>query len=188
MQPKYQHLLFSILSTSLLLQGCAGFKANQLPTVATNELQTTNTVRTKAFTSWQVVPAMPSDKQKKQFNEALLSTNCCVLVDNLNDAELVVKGVSYEDDSSLSLVFAFITGYSLFTIPSWHTSNVKLTANVQRGDKRANVEAADSMTTVAWLPMLFALPFANPIDNEKYVTDNTYKALVLKIKNEGLLQ
>ncbi len=181
-------LITSLLATSALLQGCAGFKANKLPVVEANELHTAATSKTKVFSSWRVEPAQSPSQYKKRFDDALLGSGCCVLVDQAADAELQIDGVFHDHSDRLSLVFAFITGYTFFVVPSWHTVNVHLSAEARRDGKRFNYDVADSITMVMWLPMALAQPFANPVDGEREITDNTYQSLVLKMKNEGLLQ
>lgn len=187
MKTRHTLLISSLLAASTLLQGCAGFKANKLPAVADASLQTSNTSKTKVFSSWRVEPAHSPSVHKKRFDEALLGSNCCVLVDKAEDAELLIDGVFYDHNSPTTLLFGFITGATMFVVPSWHTINVHVSAEAKRGEQRFNYEVADSITMVMWLPMFLAQPFANPIDGEREVTENTYKSLVLKMKNDGLL-
>lgn len=188
MKTRHTLLISSLLAASTLLSGCAGFKANKLPAVTDATLQTGNTAKTKVFSSWRVEPAQSPSQYKKRFDDTLLSSNCCVLVDKAEDAELLIDGVFYEDNNPLMLLSGFITGATFFVVPSWHTINVHLSAEAKRGEQRFNYDMADSITMVMWLPMFLAQPFANPIDGEREVTDNTYKALVLKMKQDGLLQ
>lgn len=76
---------------------------------------------------------------------------------------------------------------SLYTIPSWATIKVHVTANAKKADKTYIYDVSDSMTMVQWLPMIFAFPFANPFSVGKEVDSNTYNALVLKMKADGIL-
>ena len=47
---------------------------------------------------------------------------------------------------------------------------------------------SDSATMVMWLPMLLAMPFSdNPMKVERDIYQNTYRTLVARMKNDGLL-
>ena len=85
-----------------------------------------------------------------------------------------------------AVIPAFITGLTLFVIPSWATSHVHIAADVKAKNSNNSYELRDSMVMVQWLPMIFAMPFTGtPIKIEKEVGENTYRSLILKMKNNG---
>lgn len=181
-----------------LLSGCAGFPANKLSPVSAQDLRSTSTTKTKVFSRWVADPATSTNEQasvaiaalnKKHFDDALKASECCTIVEGPNEADLVVDGTAYNDNSSAALIPAVITGLSLYTIPSWVTANVHISAVAKNGGTSRSYELKDGMTMVQWLPMLFVLPFAdNPFTAEKKITENLFNTLVVKIKSDGLLK
>lgn len=195
----YKKVLSSvIISASILMVGCAGFKENNLPQVKADDLHFASTKKTKVYSRWVVetksssaneqAKAMVAALHKKYFDDAIQSADCCLLVEGPADADVVVDGKMFDESNPAALIPAFITGLSLYTIPSWVTSKVHIAAAVKSKTASQSYELNDSMTMVQWLPMIVALPFkGSPIKAEKEVNENTYKNLVLKMKNDGLL-
>lgn len=190
--------LLATVAIATAISGCAGFKANTLPLVSAHDLQGTAPTKTKIFSRWQTesksslvndqVKAAAAAVAKKQFEDAIRATNCCVLVEGPTEADVVISGTAYAENNPAAMIPAFITGLSLFTIPSWVTAKVHIAAEVTKQDKSHSYELQDSMTMVQWLPLVLAMPFVdNPIKAGKQVDENTYKNLILKIKQDGLI-
>jgi hypothetical protein len=195
----YKNISLTALSGAvLILSGCAGFPANKLSPVSAQDLRSTSPTKTKVFSRWVGDPVTMTNEQarvmaaalnKKNFDEALKASDCCTVVEGPNEADLVVDGTVYNDNSSAALIPAVITGLSLYTIPSWVTANVHISAVAKNGSKSHSYDLQDGMTMVQWLPMLFVLPFAdNPFKAEKKITENLFNTLVVKIKTDGLLK
>jgi hypothetical protein len=190
-------LALAALSGAMLLSGCAGFRANQLGDANKLALKSSAPVKTKVFSRWHMAAGTKGDDSalnllaamgKKHFEDALRTADCCVLVESLNEADLVVDGTVYNDVDPMAWLPAVITGFSLYTIPSWVTDKVHVAATATKGDTRKTYELKDQMTLVQWLPMLVALPFTgNPFRNGAEMTDNLYQHLVLRIKQDGLM-
>jgi hypothetical protein len=190
-------LALAALSGAMLLSGCAGFRANQLGDANKLALKSSAPVKTKVFSRWHMAAGTKGDDSalnllaamgKKHFEDALRTADCCVLVESLNEADLVVDGTVYNDVDPMAWLPAVITGFSLYTIPSWVTDKVHVAATATKGDTRKTYELKDQMTLVQWLPMLVALPFTgNPFRNGAEMNDNLYQHLVLRIKQDGLM-
>jgi len=187
-----------LLTTAILTSGCAGFKANKLPEVSANDIQFTTSDRTKVFSRWSIettsssiseqAKVMGAAAHKKNFEDAIIHSDCCILVEGPTEADVIVEGKAYAENNSAALIPAFITGLSLYTIPSWVTSNIDISVEAKVGEVTQSYQLQDSVTLVQWLPMLLAFPFADhPINSEKEVGENTYNNLVLQMKNDGVL-
>lgn len=196
MYPKI--LTTAALTAMLMVSGCAAFKANQLPTVTAKDLGTPAETKTKVFSRWNVQSnssllneqgkAAVAAIQKKNFEMALNSSGCCVIVEGPTEADVVINGTSFAENNPAAMIPAFITGLSLYTIPSWVTAKIHLGAEVKKGETTRNYDVQDSMTMVQWLPMIFAMPFkGSALKTAKEVDENTHKSLVLKIKQDGLI-
>lgn len=190
--------LVSILGASVIASGCAGFKENNLTEVSKSDIQITQGEKVKVFSRWSLVnhSSLANDQvnaagaaiHKKNFENALAESNCCIIVEGPTEADVVVDGKAYNENNAAAVIPAFITGLSLFIIPSWVTGKVHITAEVTANKTSSNYDLKDSMTMVQWLPMVFVMPFkGSPIKAGQEVDANTYRTLVLKMKNEGYL-
>lgn len=187
----------SVLSASLISSGCAGFRENNLKEVSKSDIQISSDQKVKVFSRWQLVGDSSNEQMKaafaainkKNFETALAESNCCITVEGPTEADVVVDGKAYNDNTAAAVIPAFITGLTLFVIPSWVTSKVHIAADVKAKNSDNNYELKDSMVMVQWLPMIFALPFTgSPLKIEKEVGENTFRSLVLKMKTSGVLE
>lgn len=185
-------------ATLTLLSGCAAFKENNLPVVNDADLYPAANSKTKVFTRWSIdtdadlndtQKAMHAAASKERFEEIIKGSDCCTIVEGPTEADVVVTGRTYVEDHSDAMVGAFITGLSLYTIPSWLTVTPQITAEVTSGETKHTYSFQDSMTMVQWLPMIFALPFTgDPISEGQKMENNVYKNLLLNIQKDGLLK
>ena len=180
------------------LQGCAGFRANQLAAVSPDQLTVPNVAsKSKVFTTWRVEvagdPITDNAKVagaaagKKLFEDTLMASGCCVLVDTAADADLLVDGVTFNEHHRENIVPAFISSVSLYTIPSWETSRIRMGVKAMKAGAPHTYELEDAVTTVQWLPMVLAFPFANPYTAAEKVEKNTFETLIFRMKADGLL-
>lgn len=190
----------ALAASVALMSGCAGFTADRLSKVSEQDLRSTAPVKTKVYSSWTVLsPAgVPMGDQvgktgaeanKKRFETALKTSECCIVVDNARDADLVVEGNNHTEEHQGAAIGAFITGFSLFAIPSWATINLHITATAKTATLSRSYDLDDGMTMVMWLPMVLAMPFTgNPIKAGEAVEQNVFDTLVVKMKSDGLLK
>jgi hypothetical protein len=87
-----------------------------------------------------------------------------------------------------ALIFAFITGASFYTIPSWATDRFDVVAKVSGRDGASRAYTlADQTTLVQWLPMIFFLP-TNNFSAVPETRRNLYRSLLAQMQRDGLLQ
>ena len=88
-----------------------------------------------------------------------------------------------------AVIPAFITGLSLWTIPSWFTDRWYLTTKVRTADQKEysySLEDADIM--IQWLPMIVFTPFKFPAVVSQDVRNNLYRNLIVQMRKDGILQ
>lgn len=186
---------FAVAGMLVVLQGCAGFNANNIDKVSADQLRTTSAKKVKVFSRWDFktdssnaqLNAVKAASYKKRFEEVLAAADCCSVVEAPSEADLTVEGAGHDENNAAAMIPALITGFSLYTIPSWVTINFHVTANAQKGAVKRTYDVSDSMTMVQWLPMALAFPFANPFPMEKELADNAIRNLILKMKQDALL-
>lgn len=187
--------LIAVAGMLVVLQGCAGFSGNKIDKVGADQLRTASTKKVKVFSRWafktdssnEQINAANAAIYKKRFEEVLAAADCCSIVEGPTEADLIVDGAGHDENSKAAMIPALITGFSLYTIPSWVTINFHVTANAQKGTVKRTYDVSDSMTMVQWLPMALAFPFANPFPMEKELADNVIRNLILKMKRDALL-
>lgn len=169
-----------------LTSGCAAFKANDLPTLDSSSYAVQNQQPVKVFSTWQAREG--GNLHKTYFNAALRGAGCCEIVETAEQADLVVTGVSVDESNPGANLFAALSGFTFGVIPAWATLHVHLRVTATESEQQHKYDLADKATMVIWLPMLLAMPFTgNPLDVEQEVHHNTYRNLVARMKNDGLL-
>lgn len=194
----YRNILAAaITGAALLSSGCVALKANKLPQVSALDMKAAQQ-KTKVFSRWHIdtqsslvndqAKAMGAAVHKKYFDDAIQASLCCVLVEGPSEADVVLDGVAHDENNPAAMIPAFITGFSMFTIPSWATATVHITADAKRGEITKRYDLSDSVTMTTWLPLLLAMPFMDlPIPAGKQVDENTYRNLVFQLRADGLL-
>ncbi|HCS26200.1 MAG TPA: hypothetical protein DIW43_02030 [Spongiibacteraceae bacterium] len=183
---------------AIFLAGCAGFRGGNLPNLMDADLALTEKTKTRIFYENQFDTSMnisdkshkkALEKQKQQFFEQLSRSGCCELVETRDEADLIVNAKLALHSSNAAMIGAFITGYSLYTIPSWVTPKMTYEVDVVSSAGVAHsYRYQDQYTLVQWLPMLFVFPFANPLPMEKELQFNAYRNLLVDLKKSGLLK
>lgn len=184
-----------LVSVFLVTSGCASFKANNIPEVLDNDYKISKTEKVKVFSRWKfettssiINKDAAAAIHKSSFEKAVNESGCCDLVEGPTEASLIIDGTVVDHSNSAALIPAFITGLSLYTIPSWVTQTIDLRVNAEAGSQTKSYELNDSFTLVQWLPMLFAFPFTGgPAANGEQMNENTYKHLIVQLKNDKLL-
>jgi hypothetical protein len=91
-------------------------------------------------------------------------------------------------NAAAAAISGFITGFSFFTIPGFANDNYKLTATARTSSgKSRQYVLEDGVTTVFWLPMIVATPFAFPTQVIPKVQGNMYRNLIQNMENDGVL-
>lgn len=194
----FKYVLAAAVAGSVVLSsGCVAFRADKLPAVDFTSVAPAPT-KTKVFSRWRIetksslandqAKAMAAALHKKYFDDAVAASSCCVLVEGPEGADLVVDGVAHDENNPAVMIPAFITGFSMFIIPSWATATIHISADASRDGQVRQYDFTDSATMVQWLPMIFAMPFVdNPITAGRKLDENTYRNLVRQMRVDGLL-
>lgn len=176
----------TIAASILLTSGCAGFKASDLPTVSNASYSVQNEKPVKVFSTWQARAG--SNVPKGHFDSAIRSSGCCEIVDSAEQADVIVNGVVVVEGTPGAGILGMISGFTFGVIPAWATQDLSLRVTATESEQQHRYTLSDSATLVIWLPMLLVMPFRdNPLNIEQEVTQNTYRTLVARMKNDGLL-
>jgi hypothetical protein len=195
---KLIRILLSSAAVSLLAPSCASFSGNKLPPVAdtpaTNakKVSLTYTVKGSTGTTGGARIEAPTGTQAKVQDPMVNTFNKSARFTSVSqgkggavhvDADMLNHG-----NPAAAMASGFITGFSLFTIPGFATDHYKLTATARTssGQSRQYV-LEDSVTTVFWLPMIVATPFANPASVYPKVQENMYRNLLSNMERDGIL-
>jgi len=105
------------------------------------------------------------------------------------DIELNITLNNY---SNMNLLFAVLSGFSLFTIPTWSTSDYQFEVQVvDRNALKSEFILMDSSTVITWLPLILtfelAIPHAPGNAADKIVWQNGFRNILLAIKDKGFL-
>lgn len=180
-----------------LLSNCISFRDNKVAKVTPQEINISSKTKVKIFTSWKY-HASPNNQyqevvqqavHEKLLRETITASECCNIVSDEKDADIILNGSFYDKSNPAALVFAVITGLSLYTIPSWTTIDSTIATNLKKGTKTYEYKLNDSMVFAQWLPFAFAFPFRdNPIKEEEVMKKNLYNNLILKMKEDGVFK
>lgn len=187
-----------VLVTSLVSTGCASFKQNRLPEISGFGSAPAESIKPSATYSFAYTYKLTAEGQGTERDRATLSREFAQVLTESAQFSSVTEDASGGDvhiDAQLhnygnpaALIPAFITGFSLYTIPSWGTDHWRLTATViNSGGDPQSYTFEDSSTLVQWLPMIFATPFQFPGQVIPEVRRNIYKNLVKAMKDNGAL-
>lgn len=183
----------SILIALSLLTGCVIFKGNNLTKIEPKKISTTLNKKKKIYVRWEFdfLPMAHSnltyDARSYLFESVLDESNCCELVKKRSEADIIFEGKAYDQRNPARLVGFLISAATAYFIPSWHVAKIFVSADIRDGQKTHHYEVVDSMTTVIWLPLVIATPFAYDFDKtQKEILKNSYRAIILKMKNDSL--
>lgn len=178
-----------IAATAMLGSGCAVFKSDELPLVDAQSYTITNEQPVKVYSSWTAgAGGATAAAQRNYFEAALRSSGCCEIVTDSAQADVVVSGTDAFRMTPGAGIPAMISGFTFGVIPSWATAGANLRVGVTSAGNEHRYNVSDSATMVMWLPMILAMPFTeSPLTVDRSLNENTYKTLVLRMKNDGLL-
>ena len=193
-------VVVGILLTVLLCQhlaGCASFKKNQLNTVGVlPPLSSENKKQslTYTFTSWVDDGHLEREKNRErifedEFTNILNDSGYFSMLEPEDDSDIRIQAVLLVSYSgSLASVGTGLTFMTLGLLPSWTTVTYKATVKVTTGygiDYEYIIE--DRVTKVRWFAMIFVTASRKPSEVSSTVRRNIYKTLLLKMRNDGVL-
>ncbi|NKE70783.1 hypothetical protein [Candidatus Manganitrophus noduliformans] len=181
----------------LLFTGCASFSRNQLPNAANLlQLSENNSKPTASYSFSSGIDLFGKQEHQENVRKKLEDEFISVFRESGYFASLTPGGQAemnievrlVNSGTPAAMIPAMITGFSLYTIPSWATDHYTVTAKVTTQDGKEHIyELTDAMTTVQWLPMILVFPFQNMVNVSKQVRQNIWKNLILKMQKDGVL-
>lgn len=190
-------LLFSFLVASLFATSCATFPKNQLPKVSATPASGAKKVSlTYSLKSGHDLTGSRTEGTAQQngiYEKALVSAmeksgRFSSVKSGKGGAVHLDLDMLNHGNGGLAFVSGFISGFSLFTIPGGGSDNYTLTANARTSSGRSReYRLDDGVTTVFWLPLIFAAPFANPLQVMPQVQENMFANLVPALEKDGLI-
>ena len=188
-------LTLLILLTSIA--SCISVRSNKYSAIKPEELKVSSTKKSKIFIDWgfhssffsqtkqNVIDKLKSD-QKRILSDVIKDSDCCEIVDEKDEANIFINGAFHNETSNTGMVFAMITGFSLYTIPSWMNVKMRISAKVQNGKISKDYNLDDSILFAQWLPFIVVPIFAgNQTTVEAEVNKNLYKTLISQMKKDG---
>lgn len=182
---------------TMTMTGCASFKRHQLPEVGSLPSLQNGTTRPNAsyeFSSGievfgkQEHPEKIRAQLEREFLDVLNESGYFAVLTKGDNGEMRIKIRLVNSGNPAVILPGFITGFSLFTIPSWATDKFTASVKVTTSDsKEYAYELCDCMTTVMWLPMIVVAPFKNIITVPREVRKNIWKNLLLRMQQDGVL-
>jgi len=187
----------SLIVLIAILGGCAVFEGGKVPktTFETYDLQgiqqPTLSYKSLAKGGISSVEELPEAAQNLIEGELLEVLEESQYFSRLSSddetADIKIDVTMTNTGSSAAMIPAFITGLSLYTIPSWATDNFDVIATVEsKNGQKKEYTLSDSTTLVQWLPMIFVYPMKG-LDVIPEVRKNMYRNLLSKIKADGFL-
>lgn len=181
----------------LLFTGCASFQGNKLPLVGSFQPLPEGTKKPTATYSFSSGVDLFGKQEhtenvriilEREFIDVLRESGYFASLSPGNQGEIIIQARLVNSGTPAAMIPAFITGLSLYTIPSWATDNYDITAKVTAQDgKEHTYQLSDSMTSVQWLPMIVVAPFKNMFNVSKEVRRNIWKNLILNMQQDGIL-
>lgn len=185
-------LLFTLCA---VCSGCAVFKVGDLPQARLQSPSPNNSkltvsynlrARANVFSEADMHPKY-QEKLRKELGEALRKTGYFGRVSQTDkNADLKLSVLFMERGNPAAVVPAFITGFSMFTIPCWATSHQEITITAKNGDLSKTYRAEDSARMFIWLPMAVLFPFHN-FSTATDMQENMYYTLLEQFRRDGLL-
>jgi len=189
----------ALLSLMAVLFNCVGIKSGKYSAVKSEEFKVESGKKSKIFIDWGFRTKMdknpPSkfiDKaasdQKKVLVAVINESNCCEIVNEKKEADILVEGFFRNETSQAGLYAAFISGYTFTIIPCWTNSKMRIVAKVSKNKMVKDYDVNDSVFIAFWAPLIVATPFANPFKAEPEVNLNLYKNLIAQMKQDGFFE
>lgn len=182
------------ISTILALSGCAVFDGGKVPkttlaSVTGDSLKPTLAYSSKAMGGIGQANALPEAAQsiiEGELTAVLEDSGYFRRIAKKDEtADIRIDVTMTNSGNPAAMIPAFITGFSLYTIPSWATDHFYMTATVARNDGFSKeYKLHDTTTLVQWLPMIFVFPARN-FSIVPEVRKNMYRKLLADMREDG---
>ena len=190
--------ILTILTACSLFMGCASFTRNNLPNVGVLLPPAPDAEKPAATFEFSSEVDMMGKRSHPENARSMLEAELVEVLHESGYFATLDKGSDGKDLSvnvhlvnsgnPAALVPAMITGFSLYTIPSWVTDTFNIVCTIKAADgKEYEYTLEDSITSAQWLPMIFAFPFNMPNKVGVEVRKNIYRNLIMRMQEDGLL-
>ncbi len=189
--------MIKILAVVLIfaVSGCAVFDGGKVPKTTLSAYENNGNSKPTLSYSSVAMGGLSSTKELPDAGQSIIEGELLSVLESSNyfgriskrdeSADISIETVLTNSGNPAAMIPAFITGLSLYVIPSWATDNFDLVAKVERQDGlKKEYMLADSTTIVQWLPMMFAFP-ANNFSVIADVRKNMYKKVLADMKEDG---
>lgn len=189
---------FLVLGLFTIGVGCASFRVNELADMGS--LPPPSGTGRDAIVSYEFSadvemgqsrpqPELLRSQLEAEFLEVLLNSGYFYAIDHqIEDADFAMQINILNRGNPAAMLPAFVTGFSLFTIPSWAKDTFILTCQIHtREGVDYFYQLEDASILVQWLPMILAFPFNLPARVPVDIRKNMYRHLLLQMKDDGLL-
>ncbi|MHB8138282.1 MAG: hypothetical protein ACYDGO_07815 [Smithellaceae bacterium] len=195
---KRNALVFVIASLGLMLliiQGCASFPGNKLQQVSSfpplTEVEKQKTVSYALAAEidlfGKVNNPLSRSIAENELADVVRESGYFTAWGSGINGEVAINAKFVNSGNPAAMIPAFITGLTLYIVPSWATDTFTLTAKVKTQDgKEYSYELEDTSTLVQWLPMVF-VP-GSMIEVPLSVRKNIWKNLILKMRQDGVFK
>ncbi|EGU34617.1 hypothetical protein [Vibrio scophthalmi] len=185
-------LIFSLFA--LLLNGCAVFDGNEIPHTNLDYLKQDSFIPTLSYNvhaNTDLVTLSESSETvhgvvEGELLNVLESSQYFRRISRVDSTADIFMNITITNSGSpIAVIPAFITGATLYIIPSWATDTFEVQANViSNNGLNKTYKFKDSTILVQWLPMAIFYPFNN-FDTVPAVRKNIYRTLLKEMKNDG---
>ena len=189
--------MFKILTVALVLaiSGCAVYEGGQVPKTTLTAYQDNDQPKQNVSYSSVAMGGMSSPEEMPEAAQSIIEGELLSVLESSDyfgriskkdeSADISIDVTLTNSSNPAALIPAFITGFSLYTIPSWATDNFDLVAKVERKDGlKREYALTDSATLVQWLPMIFVFPTKN-FSVIPDVRKNMYKKVLADMREDG---
>lgn len=181
----------------LAISGCAVFEGGQVPKTTLSAYENTANSKPSLSYSSLAMGGLSSVKELPETTQSIIEGELLSVLESSGyfgriskkdeSADLSIDVTLTNSGNPAAMIPAFITGLSLYTIPSWARDNFNLVAKVERKDGlKKEYVLADSATLVQWLPMIFVFPAKN-FSVVPDIRKNMYKKVLADMKEDGFL-
>lgn len=195
---KQLYTIVLILALSYFAMGCAGFKKNMLPEIGPLPPLPAETVKPTVTYSYTSSVDMFTKNESLEFMRKKMAEEFATVLresgyfasvsEAVSGGEVHIQTHLLNSGNPAAIIPAFITGYSLFVIPSWATDKWTVTAKVTTSDNQEYSYTLDDANVIfSWLPAIILTPFMHPIEVTGEVRKNMYKNLITQMQRDGVL-
>lgn len=187
----------SIIFAFTIMNGCAFFSGGQVPQTKFKSAGSESLYKPKISYSFNAVRKKidteevdkisdkAKNKSKSLLHKALVESGYfSEVIEEQADSDIFLDVTITDSYNPAALIAAAITGYSMYTIPSWATNRFEVKASASnKGGIEKIYTLNDTATLVQWAPMVFLFPFNNMsvIDETQ---SNMYRNIIVQMNND----